>query len=120
MLQMAILQRRCVIEELSLAMAQLATQLVDTLAEGFGRDGTYMKENCTRNMCYLRLNRYPPCPIPAQVFGLVPHTDSDFLTILCQDEVIGLQLKKGGRWFTVRPNPNTLVINIGDLFQVRK
>ncbi|XP_018686857.2 gibberellin 2-beta-dioxygenase 8-like isoform X1 [Musa acuminata AAA Group] len=108
---------RCVIEELSLAMAQLATQLVDTLAEGFGRDGTYMKENCTRNMCYLRLNRYPPCPIPAQVFGLVPHTDSDFLTILCQDEVIGLQLKKGGRWFTVRPNPNTLVINIGDLFQ---
>ncbi|XP_065009480.1 gibberellin 2-beta-dioxygenase 8-like [Musa acuminata AAA Group] len=108
---------RCVIEEFSAAMAQLANQLVDTLAEGLGRDGTYIKENCTRNSCYLRLNHYPSCPLPGEVFGLVPHTDSDFLTILCQDTVCGLQLNKAGRWVTVKPNPNALIVNIGDLFQ---
>ncbi|WOL13332.1 gibberellin 2-beta-dioxygenase 8 [Canna indica] len=107
----------CVIEEFSSAMSQLADQLIDTLAEGLGCEGTYIKENCKRNTCYLRLNRYPPCPLPGEVFGLVPHTDSDFLTIVCQDKVTGLQLKKGGRWFTVKPNPNTLIVNVGDLFQ---
>ncbi|RWW45265.1 hypothetical protein BHE74_00048906, partial [Ensete ventricosum] len=108
---------RCVIEEFSVAMAQLANQLVDTLAEGLGRDGTYIRENCRRNTCYLRLNHYPPCPLPGEVFGLVPHTDSDFLTVLCQDTVCGLQLKKAGRWVTVKPNPNALIVNVGDLFQ---
>lgn len=99
-------------------MSKLAKLLVDTLAQGLGGDGATINENCTRNMCYLRLNRYPPCPIASQVFGLVPHTDSDFITILYQDKVIGLQLNKGDKWFTVKPNPDTLVINIGDLFQV--
>ncbi|XP_042374919.1 gibberellin 2-beta-dioxygenase 8-like isoform X1 [Zingiber officinale] len=106
-----------VIEKYSSAMSELANRLLDTLAEGIGRDSTHIKDNCTRSTCYLRLNRYPPCPVPSQVFGLVPHTDSDFLTILCPDRVTGLQLKKDSKWFTVKPNPNTLIINIGDLFQ---
>ncbi|KAJ8466901.1 hypothetical protein OPV22_029453 [Ensete ventricosum] len=108
---------RCVVEELSSAMAQLADRLTGILAQGMGCDGSYIKENCKRDTCYLRLNRYPPCPVAGEVFGLVPHTDSDFLTVLCQDNVIGLQLKKGGRWIAVRPNPGTLIINVGDLFQ---
>ncbi|KAJ4981711.1 hypothetical protein NE237_032548 [Protea cynaroides] len=63
------------------------------------------------------MNRYPPCPLPWKVFGLMPHTDSDFLTILYQDQVGGLQLVKDGRWVTVKPNPEALIVNIGDLFQ---
>ncbi|KAJ7946239.1 gibberellin 2-beta-dioxygenase 8 [Quillaja saponaria] len=47
----------------------------------------------------------------------MPHTDSDFLTILHQDQVGGLQLVKDGKWIAVKPNPNALIINIGDLFQ---
>lgn len=50
--------------------------------------------------------------------GLIPHTDSDFLTILYQDQVGGLQLVKDRKWIAVKPNPNALIINIGDLFQV--
>ena len=65
------------------------------------------------------MNRYPPCPLASKVFGLVPHTDSDFLTILFQDQVGGLQLLKDGKWIKVKPNPQALIINIGDLFQVR-
>jgi gibberellin 2-oxidase len=48
----------------------------------------------------------------------MPHTDSDFITILYQDQVGGLQLVKDKKWIAVKPNPNALIINIGDLFQV--
>ncbi|KAF5478833.1 hypothetical protein F2P56_005362 [Juglans regia] len=61
--------------------------------------------------------RYPPCPFTPEVFGLVPHTDSSFLTILYQDQVGGLQFMKDGKWFRVKPNPEALIVNIGDLFQ---
>jgi isopenicillin N synthase-like dioxygenase len=49
----------------------------------------------------------------------VPHTDSDYLTILSEDEVGGLQLMKDSKWVAVKPNPDALIGNIGDLSQVR-
>uniref|UniRef100_M8CJC1 Gibberellin 2-beta-dioxygenase 8 n=1 Tax=Aegilops tauschii TaxID=37682 RepID=M8CJC1_AEGTA len=61
--------------------------------------------------------RYPACPFAPDTFGLVPHTDSDFLTILCQDQVGGLQLMKDSRWVAVKPRSDALIVNIGDLFQ---
>ncbi|GJT49834.1 gibberellin 2-beta-dioxygenase 8-like protein [Tanacetum coccineum] len=61
--------------------------------------------------------RYPSCPISTHVFGLMPHTDSDFLTILHQDHVGGLQLLKNGKWIAVNPKQEILIVIIGDLFQ---
>ncbi|GJS94640.1 ribonuclease H-like domain-containing protein [Tanacetum coccineum] len=61
--------------------------------------------------------RYPSCPISPHVFGLMPHTDSDFLTILHQDHIGGLQLLKNGKWIAVNPKQETLIVIIGDLFQ---
>ncbi|XVF25979.1 hypothetical protein REPUB_Repub13aG0260800 [Reevesia pubescens] len=98
-------------------VASLAQKLVEILAEKFGHKSTFFQENCLPSTCYLRLNRYPPCKIPLEIFGLIPHTDSDFLTILFQDQVGGLQLVKDGKWIAVKPNPEALIINIGDLFQ---
>ncbi|KAL0890011.1 hypothetical protein Bca101_013994 [Brassica carinata] len=95
----------------------LAYTLAEILAEKSGRKSNFFKEKCVRNTCYLRMNRYPPCPKPSEVYGLMPHTDSDFLTILYQDQVGGLQLIKDNRWIAVKPNPCALIINIGDLFQ---
>lgn len=104
-------------EQFATTVANLAQKLAEILAEKFGCKSDFIKENCLSSTCYLRMNRYPPCPIPSEVFGLMPHTDSDFLTILHQDEVGGLQLVKDGKWFAVKPNPEALIINIGDLFQ---
>nr|XP_029120930.1 gibberellin 2-beta-dioxygenase 8 isoform X2 [Elaeis guineensis] len=108
---------RHIMEEFSTAMSWLAHILAGILAEGVGHDGTYIPENCRCNTSYLRLNRYPPCPVKNRVFGLVPHTDSSFLTIVRQDQVGGLQLMKDGRWITVKPSLDALIVNIGDLFQ---
>ncbi|OVA11146.1 Oxoglutarate/iron-dependent dioxygenase [Macleaya cordata] len=115
---------RLTIEEFATTVSELAQEIAGILAEnvvGYETSdaaGGYFAENCLAETCYLRLNRYPPCPISSDhVFGLMPHTDSDFLTILYQDQVGGLQLVKDGRWVTVNPNPKALIINIGDLFQ---
>ncbi|XP_040375659.1 gibberellin 2-beta-dioxygenase 8 isoform X3 [Rosa chinensis] len=104
-------------EQFATTVSSLALKLAEILAEKLGHKSTFFHENCLPSTCYLRMNRYPPCPIPSEVFGLMPHTDSDFLTILHQDQVGGLQLVKDDRWIAVKPNPEALIINIGDLFQ---
>lgn len=109
---------RSTMEKFAGTVSNLAQRLAEILAEELGHKSTFFMENCLPSTCYLRMNRYPPCPISPDVFGLMPHTDSDFLTILHQDEVGGLQLVKDGEWIAVKPNPDALIINIGDLFQV--
>ncbi|KAG5234775.1 gibberellin beta-dioxygenase [Salix suchowensis] len=104
-------------EQFATTVADLAQKLAAILAEQLGFKSNFFQENCLSSTCYLRMNRYPPCPTHPEVFGLMPHTDSDFLTILYQDEVGGLQLVKDGKWFAVKPNPEALIVNIGDLFQ---
>ncbi|KAJ0966104.1 hypothetical protein J5N97_027242 [Dioscorea zingiberensis] len=106
------------IEELAALLLKLASLLAGILAERLGCNAEYLKEKCNSETCYMRLNHYPECPnIPSGLFGLIPHTDSDFLTILLQDQVGGLELMKLGKWIPVKPNPAALVVNIGDLFQ---
>ncbi|KAG6638962.1 gibberellin 2-beta-dioxygenase 8-like [Carya illinoinensis] len=108
-----------VVQQFAMTVSNLAQKLAKILAEKMGHESTFFQENCLPSTCYLRMNHYPPCPIALddQVFGLTPHTDSDFLTILHQDQVGGLQLVKDGKWIAVKPNPEALIINIGDLFQ---
>ncbi|WVZ74521.1 hypothetical protein U9M48_022692 [Paspalum notatum var. saurae] len=116
---------RDVTREVAAAMSKLAGTLARVLAEALlvhGQEEPRRRclpaEACDETTCFLRLNRYPPCPVSASAaFGLVPHTDSDFLTVLCQDHVGGLQLMKGARWVAVKPIPGALIVNIGDLFQ---
>ncbi|KAK4439303.1 Gibberellin 2-beta-dioxygenase 8 [Sesamum alatum] len=106
-------------EQFATTVLKLAQTLADILAEEIGDKTCFFKETCLASTCYLRLNRYPPCPLihPYKMFGIIPHTDSDFLTVLYQDNIGGLQLVKDGRWIAVKPNPQALIINIGDLFQ---
>lgn len=108
---------REVMKEFAAAMSELARLLAGVLAENLGHKKGELEDICDESTCFLRLNRYPACPISPEMFGLVPHTDSDFLTILCQDQVGGLQLMKDSKWVAVKPNQDALIVNIGDLFQ---
>ncbi|XP_047070816.1 gibberellin 2-beta-dioxygenase 6-like [Lolium rigidum] len=111
---------RGVMQEVADAMSRVADTVAGALAESLGhRPGgpTAFPAGCDGTTCFLRLNRYPACPFAPETFGLVPHTDSDFLTILCQDHVGGLQLMKDSRWVAVKPRADALIVNIGDLFQ---
>ncbi len=61
---------------------------------------------------------YPPQPpeMGREQFGVAPHTDYGCLTVLCQDDVGGLEVQtKAGEWVTAHPIEGTFVVNVGDL-----
>ncbi|KAH6773958.1 gibberellin 2-oxidase 8 [Perilla frutescens var. hirtella] len=110
---------REVLVEYAAAMQKVARQLAEVLIKNLGQEFEEFEEmiKYDESTCFLRLNRYPACEISPEIYGLVPHTDSDFLTILHQDQVGGLQLIKDSKWIAVNPNKDALIVNIGDLFQ---
>ncbi|KAL4272401.1 hypothetical protein GQ457_13G015270 [Hibiscus cannabinus] len=50
--------------------------------------------------------------------GTTKHSDPDFLTILLQDHIGGLQVFHENQWFDVPFVAGALVVNIGDLLQL--
>ncbi|KAF2300042.1 hypothetical protein GH714_007394 [Hevea brasiliensis] len=73
-----------------------------------------------RPTTFIRLNHYPPCPVPDLALGVGRHKDAVALTILAQDDVGGLEVKSksDGEWTWVTPTPNSYIINVGDIIQV--
>ncbi|KAK1417476.1 hypothetical protein QVD17_26604 [Tagetes erecta] len=69
---------------------------------------------------FMRLNHYPPCPAPDLALGVGRHKDAIAMTILAQDDVGGLEVKRktDGEWIFVKPTPNSFIINVGDIIQV--
>ncbi|XP_039158591.1 gibberellin 2-beta-dioxygenase 7-like [Eucalyptus grandis] len=107
-----------VMMDLAPSMSRLARTLAVVLAENLRHGGrSAFDEICHESMCFLRLNHYPACPLSPEMFGLVPHVESDFLTILYQDQVGGLQLLKDSRRVPVKPNCDALIVSIGNLLQ---
>ncbi|CAN1302869.1 Probable 2-oxoglutarate-dependent dioxygenase AOP1.2 [Linum perenne] len=68
---------------------------------------------------FFRMMKYsPPSPKQAQE-GLNPHTDKDMITILCQNEVDGLEIQsKSGDWIHFKPShqhqDSSFVVMVGD------
>lgn len=50
--------------------------------------------------------------------GNSEHEDGNVITILLQDEVGGLEVRKHGEWIPITPTEGTLIVNIGDIVQV--
>jgi isopenicillin N synthase-like dioxygenase len=66
----------------------------------------------------LRATHYPrqPPDAPDDEFGIAPHTDTSFLTLLAPNDVPGLAFRaQSGRWIDVPPNPNAFLVNGGQL-----
>lgn len=66
--------------------------------------------------CVLRLSHFPPTRYRDNQFGLAPHTDANFFTVLPQANVEGLYIRPQGRFWIKAPRiPGSLVINAGDM-----
>lgn len=67
----------------------------------------------------LRVNFYPKCPRPELTLGLSSHSDPGGMTLLLSDDQVpGLQVRKGNNWITVKPLRHAFIVNIGDQIQV--
>jgi isopenicillin N synthase-like dioxygenase len=104
--------------------AAVARAVMALLCEGLGlREAALEEASCLEGKLMV-CHYYPVCPQPDRTMGLVPHTDPGVLTVLAQDRVGGLQVKhtdKDGKsyWVDAKPVPGALVINVGDLLQVK-
>jgi isopenicillin N synthase-like dioxygenase len=98
----------------------LGMRLLRVCAASLDMPEDYFLQFCTKPMVQMRLFHYPPQePVSDdKAFGVAPHTDYGMITLLLQDPIGGLELKKrDGEWVSAPFVPGTLVINIGDLFQ---
>jgi len=85
------------------------------LALGLGAD--FFEAHLVDPLARGSLIHYPPKPVggPPSSLGVGAHTDYGLITLLWQDQVGGLEVRRGDDWISVPPLPGTLVINSGDL-----
>lgn len=112
---------RVLLGEYGYHLYRIATTLFDAMVENLdlkleaSKTTSYVAENTG----FLRVYRYPQSRDPNIGLGLEAHTDSSVVSILTQeDPVNGLQVLRDDTWLTLKPIPNTLFINIGDMMQV--
>lgn len=98
---------------------KLANVLYDAIFESLGLSLNYVKEVVPPiARLIMGVNYYPPCPDPSLTYGISAHSDIGTLTVLLQDDVPGLQIRKDHDWFLVKPLPNAFVINLADQTEI--
>ncbi|KAI5314430.1 hypothetical protein L3X38_043606 [Prunus dulcis] len=107
-------------EEYTEEVEKLALKLMGLIALSLGVPGDRFTSYFKDQTSFIRLNYYPPCPSLQLALGVGRHKDSCALTVLAQDEVVGLEVKRkrDGEWIQVKPTPNAYIINVGDIIQV--
>ncbi|KAH9740644.1 Feruloyl CoA ortho-hydroxylase 1 [Citrus sinensis] len=68
----------------------------------------------------VNLNYYPMCPNPEHTVGVGRHSDISTFTILLQDDIGGLHVRKdnGNGWIHVSLISRSFIINIWDALQI--
>lgn len=110
---------RLALEAYCEAVKKLAMCLLTEMARALKMEAEEVGEMFRDGVQSVRMNYYPPCPQPDATIGLSPHSDADALTVLFQlNDTQGLQIRNEGKWVHVKPLPNALVVNIGDIMEI--
>ncbi|HJU31194.1 MAG TPA: 2-oxoglutarate and iron-dependent oxygenase domain-containing protein [Hyphomicrobiaceae bacterium] len=105
--------------EYTAALERLALSLVPAYALALDLPETYFDEAFANPMFKLRMTHYPPQQaIVDNEFGLAPHTDTSFMTLLAPNKVAGLSIRlPSGRWIDAPPIEGAFLVNGGDMLR---
>lgn len=111
---------REVCEAYAAEMQKLTHKLLELIASSLGLAKDRLNGFFKDQTSFMRLNYYPPCPAPQLALGLGRHKDAGAMTILAQDNVGGLEVKRksDGAWMFVKPTADAYIVNVGDIIQV--
>lgn len=97
-----------------LKLNQMVTRMV---FESYGVE-KYYYSHIEASVHFLRLIYYREPQMDETNYGLMAHTDRDFLTTLHQNDVNGLEVQtKDGEWITVEYPPSSFMVMAGQAFK---
>lgn len=109
---------REVFEEIFLSLRKVGILLESILNECLGLPANFLKEyNDDRSWDFMVALRYFPAT-ENENNGILEHEDGNCITFVFQDDVGGLQVCNNNEWIPVIPTQTTIVVNLGDVFQV--
>ena len=74
------------------AMESLALSLLPVFATALDLDENFFEEAFESPMFRLRLSHYPPASKDTDQYGIAPHTDTSFLTLLAQVGLVSYKM----------------------------
>ena len=100
-------------------MEQLCTRLLPVYAVALDLPPDYFAAAFMEPQYTLRLSHYPPAEWgEAAQYGVAPHTDSSFLTMLAPSALPGLAIQTpAGDWIDAPVLPGTFLVNSGEMLR---
>ena len=101
------------------ALEQLALKLLPAYARALRLPTDFFTEAFTAPMYRLRMTKYPPIQAyEKDEFGIAPHVDTTFITLLAQDqEGLIIYNERQGLWMRAPVLPGAFIVNTGELLR---
>jgi len=103
----------------STAMEQLALRLLPLYATALDLPADFFAKPFDPPMFTLRMSHYPQQDSTDEnEFGLAPHSDTSFMTLLAQNKVPGLSIRlPNGKWVDAPALEGSFLVNGGDMLR---
>ncbi|MBT6273127.1 MAG: isopenicillin N synthase family oxygenase [Chromatiales bacterium] len=101
------------------AMEALCLMMLPAYAQALEMDADFFAPAFVDAQFTLRMSHYPPADRGEDdQYGVAPHTDSSFLTMLAQPDLPGLSIRlESGEWIEAPVVPDSFIVNSGDLLR---